>query len=273
MKINRTGFLNYQNPTGKTEKVNMTKPQNSEEAEGSVINNYLSESRNYADQVRVQRCRANATKYKIKKRKSQYKNLSSKILRSKTSQAAKQVAGQARREVMRLKAQKQNETEENAELDAAIKHAKAMERIAQKKAGNLLQEELAKAAVTSENETAYNDSNQMSEEVSEALADELTEKLTEALSEEMSEEMADMLENIEFSELLSGENLPDREISYDEYREMKIKHRNREMKELVKADNQYLKAIFESYEAAKNAETGRIMSAESTPVSSVEYLG
>ena len=50
--------------------------------------------------------KAQATALKLKKLKYRFKSLSAKIIRSKTSYAAKQAAGQARREALRLKNEK-----------------------------------------------------------------------------------------------------------------------------------------------------------------------
>ena len=81
----------------------------------------------------------------LKKLKYSFKNISGKLIRSKTSVAARQVAGEAKREVLRLKQQKQSGKYDNEEIEAAINHAKAMERVAKKKVRHLEEEELAKA--------------------------------------------------------------------------------------------------------------------------------
>lgn len=57
---------------------------------------------------------------------------------------ARLAAAQARREILRLKSQKQSGKYDNEELEAAIEHAKAMERVAKKKARHLEEEEMAK---------------------------------------------------------------------------------------------------------------------------------
>ena len=112
----------------------------------SIVTSTLS----YSESLRDQRQQTKNTTLALKKLKYQFKNISSKILRSKTSQAAKQAAGQARREIMRLKRQKQNSDSDSdsEEIDAAIAHAQAMERVAKKKAKHLEEEEMMKAAGT-----------------------------------------------------------------------------------------------------------------------------
>ena len=112
----------------------------------SIVTSTLS----YSESLRNQRQQTKNTTLALKKLKYQFKNISSKILRSKTSQAAKQAVGQARREIMRLKRQKQNSDSDSdsEEIDAAIAHAQAMERVAKKKAKHLEEEEMMKAAGT-----------------------------------------------------------------------------------------------------------------------------
>ena len=104
----------------------------------SIVTSTLS----YSEALRNQRQQTKNTTLALKKLKYQFKNISSKILRSKTSQAAKQAAGQARREVLRLKRQKQSGNYDDEEIEAAINHAKAMERVAKKKAKHLEEEDM-----------------------------------------------------------------------------------------------------------------------------------
>lgn len=99
---------------------------------------------NYADSLRKARMKAKNTALKIKKLRYDYKSISTQILRSKTSTIAKQVVSRARREVIRLKRQRQNREYNDGELKAAILHAQAMLRVAKKKARHLQEEEMVK---------------------------------------------------------------------------------------------------------------------------------
>lgn len=67
----------------------------------------IDSTQSYGERIRIQRQKAQATALKLKKLKYRFKSLSAKIIRSKTSYAAKQVAGQARREALRLKNEKE----------------------------------------------------------------------------------------------------------------------------------------------------------------------
>lgn len=261
----------------------------------SIVTSTLS----YSEALRNQRQQAKNTTLALKKLKYQFKNISSKILRSKTSQAAKQAAGQARREVLRLKRQKQSGNYDDDEIEAAINHAKAMERVAKKKAKHLEEEELAKAAGgicqgdrISEEETkdaqdteAENVQNaeEMSRDLSayeyagsEAYAgdsydisdyidlgidafyaqtgDFMSEMsdFTSEMMQEMSDSLRDLMEEMGLDGLSDNAVSVNREMDPADLKMMKIKHRNKEMKEIVKADAEYLKAVFDHLEKMKD---------------------
>ncbi len=104
----------------------------------------LDDSVSYAQSLRASRTKAKSTALQLKKLRYSFKSISTQILRSKTSLSARQVAGKARREVVRLKRQRLSGEYDEAELKCAIAHAQAMERVAKKKMRHLLEEELAK---------------------------------------------------------------------------------------------------------------------------------
>ena len=210
--------------------------------------------------------------------------MSSRILRSKTSATARQVASQARREVLRLKREKQSGNYDTDDIDAAITHAKAMERVAKKKVKHLEEEEMAKVSggVCASDEidreekqkiseddynndeyydeyddTAYDDSNTEYYNV-----DGMSVSLDEMM-QEMSEGMKDMLSEMGLDELF-GESTAGVDMDPQDLKELKIKHRNKEMKEIVKADSEYLKAVFNNLEKS---------SSNSSPISSASGTG
>lgn len=228
--------------------------------------------------------------------KYSFKNLSSMIMRSKTSYAAKQAASQAGREVQRLKKEKQTGKYDPEEIEAAIAHARSMERIARKKANHLLEEEMAKAAggqcmgaaevdeekikdseddanpekeqSSPDGETAENapdadaqaisgDYNTDMEQISEM------QKIADEMLGDLSEDLEEMMEDLE--ELSDSFMSVERDMDPADLDAMKLKHRLKEMKEMAKADGEYLKAMFEHYESMKE---GSMPSAASMPVSS-----
>lgn len=267
-------------------------------SQDSIVTSSLS----YSESLRNQRQQTKNTTLALKKLKYQFKNISSKILRSKTSQAAKQAAGQARREVLRLKRQKQSGNYDDDEIQAAIDHAKAMERVAKKKAKHLEEEELAKAAGgicqgdrISEEETkdvqdAEAENAQNEEEMSaEGSADEVSEDLsayeyaadsydisdyidlgmdefyaqagdfmsemsdfTSEMMQEMSDSLRDLMEEMGLDVEADTVVSVNREMDPADLKMMKIKHRNKEMKDIVKADAEYLKAVFDHLEKMKD---------------------
>ena len=264
----------------------------------SIVTSSLS----YSESLRNQRQQTKNTTLALKKLKYQFKSISSKILRSKTSQAAKQAAGQARREIMRLKRQKQNSDSDSEEIDAAIAHAQAMERVAKKKAKHLEEEEMMKAAGgicqgdrISEEETkdvpdAEAENARNTEEMSaEDPADEVSgdfsayeyagdsydisdyvdlgmdefyaqagdfmsemSDFTSEMMQEMSDSLRDLMEEMGLDGLSDTEVSVNREMDPADLKMMKIKHRNKEMKDIVKADAEYLKAVFDHLEKMKD---------------------
>lgn len=270
----------------------------------SIVTSTLS----YSESLRDQRQQTKNTTLALKKLKYQFKNISSKILRSKTSQAAKQAAGQARREVLRLKRQKQNSDSDSEEIDAAIAHAQAMERVAKKKAKHLEEEEMVKAAggicqgdriceeETKDVQDAEAENAQNEEEMSaESSEDEMSRDLsayeyagneayagdsydisdyidlgmdafyaqtgdfmsemsdfTSEMIQEMSDSLRDLMEEMGLDGLSDTAVSVNREMDPADLKMMKIKHRNKEMKDIIKADAEYLKAVFNHLEKMKD---------------------
>lgn len=248
----------------------------------------------YADSIRTQREKSKDTSLNLQKLKYQFKDISSKILRSKTSTSARQVASQAKREIMRLKRAKQSGKYDKEEIDAAIAHAKEMERVAKKKARHLEQEEMIERGkngpvdVPAAKENSERTEEELSEEelaeeelageelsdrelsgedfteemqleaqeiakevqlqtqaLLQAYTESLTEDFTEEFLDEMSEEMQELLEDMGLEDLLGESAGAVKEMDPEDLKMLKIKHRNKEMKDIVEADANYLKVIFD----------------------------
>lgn len=262
-------------------------------------NSRYSSIQSYGEQLRTQRQQAKDTSLKMKKLKYHFKDMSSRILRSKTSATARQVASQARREVLRLKREKQSGNYDTDDIDAAITHAKAMERVAKKKVKHLEEEEMAKVSggVCASDEidrdekqkiseddynndeyydeyddTDYDDSNTEYYNVDgmSVSLDEILQYMTSDLQDfsdemmqEMSDGMKDMLSEMGLDELF-GESPAGVDMDPQDLKELKIKHRNKEMRDIVKADSEYLKAVFNNLEKS---------SSNSSPISSASGTG
>ncbi len=232
------------------------------------------QSMEYANRVRESRQKSSAAKTAVKKVRYSANSLSSAIIRSKTSLTAKQAASKAKREVLKLKKNLINPDYDADEVRAAIAHAESMERIAKKKASNLELEEKVEIRddardyeedIRSDSEYKdYEESAESSEfeedteseevgyeEVGfedvgfdeaisadiEAMTDEVTQLLKD-MSSEMLEEVYDQLE------ILDQVKVP-RTMSEGDYKKMVAKHRSDEMKEIQKADREYLKFVFD----------------------------
>ena len=258
-------------------------------------------TQSYGEALRAQRQQAKDTSLSLKKLKYQFKSLSTKILRSKTSLAARQAAGQARREILRLKSRKQSGKYDNEELEAAIEHAKAMERVAKKKARHLEEEEMAKCtggpcagSRIEEEQLSDEETKAMEENPDDALkhaeepepvqGQEETDKMaapdpamlqnyancwsalesmedvlssldefSDEILDQFSESMKDLFSEMGMDELSDSLMSVEKDMDPADLKMMKIKHRNKEMKDIVKADAEYLKAVFDRLQKMKSS--------------------
>ncbi len=112
----------------------------------TVMDSILSDMQSHSESIRTQRQQSKDASLGKKKLNYHFKSISTQIIRSKTSMAARQVAVQATREVLNLKRDKLSGKYDSEEIEAAILHAQSMERIARKKVRHLEEEELARAA-------------------------------------------------------------------------------------------------------------------------------
>lgn len=275
-------FYTTENKTQKQYGMTSYSRQTEKANTNSFFDSYMSNMQKYSELLRTQRTKAKDVSGKLKKLKYHYKDISSKIMRSKTSAMARQVVSQAKREVLRLKREKQSGKYDSEEIDAAIVHAKAMERIARKKVKHLEEEEMAKACGglcadsqisdelteeeqekdrTSIDELKREELQQEELQKEELLKEETIEPITisemnasvledlsQELFHEMSEELQNLMSELGIDELNDSLLAAKRDMDPADLKEMKIKHRNREMKEIVKADNEYLKAYFKYLE-------------------------
>lgn len=220
----------------------------------------------YGRTIREQRKQTKDSLIQLKSVKYQFKNISSQILRAKTSTSARQVVGQAEREVLRLKRERMKEGVDETEIDAAITHAKAMERVARRKVKHLLQEEMAEASGKKETmvteEEIGNTDDVKDNKDNEGNIDKITDDAepVEDLLEDMSREMQELLEDTGLEELNDALEAETGDMEPEDIKMLKIKHRNKEMKDIVKADSEYLKAVFDHLEEQKADMTPTSMS-------------
>ncbi len=225
----------------------------------------------YAKALEKQRKSTNNTSLEKKKLRYSFKRISSKIISSKTSTSAREVVAQAKREIQKLKAAKRTGKYDEEELEAALDHAKAMERIARKKVRHLEEEEMAKRCSSDkengetcavDNEQPRDDKDPVREEI-DGIRDELSEmenkaensgyieseQVTNEMILDITNSMEDILDAIdELSDLMDDIMSDPTDMDPEDIEMMETKHRNKEMKEITKADGEYLKAMFEHYE-------------------------
>ena len=93
-------------------------------------------------------------------------------------------------------------------------------------------------------------------------SDSLMDAMSE-LADEMSDSMQKLLEEMGLSELAESVSRIEVEMDPEDYKEMKLKHRLEEMRAIAEADAEYLKAMFNKFERAKEASAQAVSSANS----------
>lgn len=184
-----------------------------------------------------------------------FKQMSKQIQQAKTANAARPLAAKMRTKLYWLYKQLRSGDYGASEVFAAIIHAASMERIAKRKLRHLEEEEAAENGSGSP-------ANAPGEEEEITGKDELQEAMekNEEISEEMMQEMMEEIEELE--EELANESLSEmqdilscagRDLTEDEIKEMKRRHREDEDKQLTRADLKYLKALFDRLEQEKRS--------------------
>ncbi len=261
---------------------------NSEQKTNMPKNGVLDSSRNYVDSLREARNKNKTAALEKKKLHYSFKSLSSKIISCKKSYNAKDVVSKAKREISRLKKLRSKGEYDSEELEAAIAHAQSMERVAKKKAKHLEEEEMVKAAggfclgnvkeeedldteeaeMDQEEELSDEDILEEYEEFSEEdfssistevfsqlegfeSVEQLDAEMMDLLSE-MNEEMSTLMEDMGLDDLMEDTGLlADDDPDPADLKMMILKHRTKEMKDMAKADGEYLKAIFKMLQESK----------------------
>lgn len=230
-------------------------------------------ARKTAAAIRVQKKKS----AKKKKLNYNYKKISRQITMNNTSTGARRVITKAREEVVSLLRKQLSGKYDETDLRHAIIHARKMERIARRKKKHLEEEE--KAAATGKG---------LVEEGSASSEDEQVKKLEEdmeKLSEEEMEKLEELLE--EYEELMQeleatgGVNdlmkeymgASEQEMSPEEVSNLRKKHRNDEMKDIIEADMKYLKAMFNKMEREREAGVQSALQEMTNPAVSLEIQG
>ena len=101
-----------------------------------------------------------------------------------------------------------------------------------------------------------------SQQIAEASSDSMSQMI-----DEFSEEMSEMLEALDLTDLAQSMYAPDPNMSEDDLKMLKIKHRGKEMKEIAEADKEYLKGIMEHEKNKQSSGASMPTGASSAPSS------
>lgn len=187
-------------------------------------------------------------KKKTKKLQYDFKDISNRVLRAKTSLGAKSVAASARAKVAALYRKRATGDYAEDETRHAIAHAESLVRVAKKKARHLEQEEKLKRREKVQQMEEF-----LEKESEEPSAEEIVEQSEEAarISEEelqkLMKELQELMKEMERAQELEevAEAIEEGEMEPEDLELVKKKHRASEMRELVEADMRYLKALFD----------------------------
>lgn len=197
---------------------------------------------------------------KTKKLQYNHKQVSTQLLRSKSSTNARNVVIKAKSKAAQLKRMKKTGQYDDKELEIAIAHAEQLERIARKKLKHLKQEEGAEKGGKLSPCAQEENQEETPEAVREDPAEERTQQQAQKRlleSQKELEKLARELEQLESLEegpqelLLSSGNMTPEKLE-----QLKKKHRAQELKEITLADMRYLKAIFDRLEQDKRESAG-----------------
>lgn len=190
------------------------------------------------------------TKKKYKKLQYNFKRLSNQIMRAKTSVNAKQIVTKTKFQITDLKMKLISGDYSYEEIHNALVHAEKIARVAKKRMKNLEEEEYIKKTgrrgkpdpeelrEKQDKQEEFIDTTGMSQEE--------MEKLAQELQEEMERIEAELDEVIKKSERLMDEFVQGSKTQMDpqDLEQLKKKHRAEELRDIMKADMEYLKALF-----------------------------
>lgn len=204
------------------------------------------------------------TAKKRKRVQYNFKEISTQLMRAKTSGNASQVATKARGKIALLRQKLRSGEYDDKELESAILHAQQMERVAKKRMKHLKEEE---QVVRGEKEQAGESGEEkiLEEEAYKNLvAGSGISSDEAAASEERKIEMQENLQKMlqEMQELLqktAGQGMDDtgnplqeelletapEDMSTEDFEQWKKKHRAEELRDIMEADLKYLKAVFD----------------------------
>lgn len=125
------------------------------------------------------------------------------------------------------------------------------------------EQEIALEALIEENQYELDEMMASIAENTEQVADASSQSMTDMM-DQMNQAMSEMMEDLDLTELSETLYAPDPNMSEDDLKMLKIKHRAKEMKEIAEADKEYLKGLME-HEKSKAANSSAISAGSSSP--------
>lgn len=215
---------------------------------------------------RAKRSTGGSSGKKTKRLQYNFKEVSSRILRAKTSVSASRAVAAARGKVALLERKRRSGEYDESELEHAILHAMKMVRIARKKLKHLKMEEMAQNSGAASNmpdteeleeQDPFGTGGEMEQSMDEMKQsmDEMRQSMDEMQRsmEEMRQSMEEFTDEMEELEReMSCDDLADElgiaasgELTPEDLDRLRKKHRSDEQREIMEADMKYLRALFE----------------------------
>lgn len=201
-----------------------------------------------------------SAKKKYKKLNYNFKRLSNQILQTKTSINAKQLTTKTKFQIADLRMKLISGDYNYIEIHNALTHAEKIARVAKKRLKNLQEEEniekTGRKGMTDPEEMKEKDDEK--EQILDTTG--MTEEEMQRLMQELQEEMEKIEDELEQA-MKSAENLMEeftqagsQEMDPHDLELLKKKHRAEEIRDIMKADLEYLKAVFDKL--AKDKQSG-----------------
>ena len=213
---------------------------------------------------------------KYKKLQYNFKRLSNQIMRTKTSINAKQLVTKTKFQIADLKMKLISGDYSYEEIHNALLHAEKIARVAKKRMKNLEEEEYIEKTGRNDKmdlEEMQENQKDQDEEILDTtgMSQEELKQLVQELQQEMEKIEAELEKAIEsfenlMEEFIQGSN---QQMDPEDLEELKKKHRAEELRDIMNADMEYLKALFSRLAKEKeSAANGSYGSSDSSSDSS-----
>lgn len=230
------------------------------------------------------KAKKNSSQKKYKKLNYNFKEISGQILRAKTSVTAGRAVLKARSRAASLRQKLYSSEYDDDDLRRAIIHADKMLRIAKKRQKHLREEENAKQnlADTQQEEVLTEGMDETEDAAAtQALAEDVQElgkmnreemkKFMQELQQQLQEMMQEQMGEDELGELAEDlTQMSHVNIDATDLEQLKKKHRQEEMRDIILADMKYLKAVFDKLAREKQEAENGVFSHASSEIGDME---